>query len=317
MTFMKNKHQIKLAGLAGLVLGLLTLLAACQDQSGQTPTPPISAGADGNSPGPTVTAAVSSSPPNRLITATATPTLPPTSPTGPTVAPVTPTPLPLVDTQVNTILNQIRQATQKMVVEAKSFRYRLQQTGELNSGGSLNRFEAVGSGEFQRPAFHQLLTLKVSGQEQQIELYGRENQLFQRVVSLVAWRKWQPAVAGPFPGLVQAQDFKAAGQENLDSLKTTKYSWTFPASQLLPTSGQPEGLGALSATGLYQAFIGDKTSPAQATIWVDDATGFIARYQGTTTFNSGASKLSYSATYDYADFDLASVKVEVPGDLPK
>jgi hypothetical protein len=204
-----------------------------------------------------------------------------------------------------------------MAVEAKTFRYKLQQTGELNSSGSLSRFEAIGSGEFQRPAFHQLLTLKVSGQTQEIEYYGRGNKLFQRVVSLVAWRALQPAVAGPFPGLDQAQGFKSAGKESLNSQPTTKYSWAFPASRLLPGSGQPEGLGALSATGLYQAFLGDKTSQAQGAIWVDEASGFIVRYQVSANFTSGNSTLSYNATYDYTDFDSPDLKVEAPEDLPQ
>ena len=243
-------------------------------------------------------------------------TKPPTAtPAPPTAVPATPT--PVADVQANAVLNKIRQATGKMSADAKTFRYRLQQTGQLDSGGSVSAFEAAGSGEFQRPAFHQLLTLKVSGQEQDIELYGTQNQLFQRVTGLVTWRKVQPVVAGPFPGLVQAQDFQAAGAENLDSLKTTKYGWTFPASLLMPTSGQPEGLGTLSITNLYQAFTGDKTSHAQATIWVDDATGFIARYQVTTTFNGGGAKLAYTATYDYTEIDAATVKVDIPGDLPK
>lgn len=305
---MKNKRQRK----PGLALGLLVLLlTACQDQPGPTATPPVSPAQ--NSPGPAVTSPVAVSSGSAVITAT--PAQSAAAPAGPGAAPVTPT--PLTATQANDVLNQIRPATQKMAVEAKSFRYKLQQTGELNSGGSLSRFDADGSGEFQRPAFHQLLTLKVSGQTQQIELYGRENQLFQRVVSLVAWRKLQPAVAGPFPGLNQAQNFKAAGKESLDSLPTTKYSWNFPASLLLPNSGQPEGLGALSATGIYQAFLGDKTSQAQAVIWVNDATGYIARYQVITNFITANSNLSYRATYDYAEFDSANLKVETPGDLPQ
>ena len=137
------------------------------------------------------------------------------------------------------------------------------------------------------------------------------------MTGLVTWRKVQPAVAGPFPGLVQAQDFKSAGTENLENLKTSKYTWTFPAALLLPTSGQPEGLGALSITNLYQAFTNDKSGQAQATLWVDDASGFTARYQVTATFTSGGSKLNYTATYDYSEFDGADVKVAVPGDLPK
>jgi hypothetical protein len=312
MAAMKNKPQRKLPGLAGLSLALLVLLAACQDQPGSTATPPVSP--PGNSPGQSVTSAAPATSGSRIITAT--PTLIVTAPPAvPGATPVTPTPA-AVD-QSNPALNQLRPAIQKMTNEAKTFRYKLQQTGELNSGGSLSRFEASGSGEFQRPAFHQLLTLKVSGQTQEIEYYGRGNQLFQRVVSLVAWRALQPAVAGPFPGLNQAQGFKAAGKESLNSQPTTKYSWVFPANQLLPGSGQPEGLGALSVTGLYQAFSGDKTSQAQAAIWVDDTSGFITRYQVTTNFTNGNSTLSYNATYDYTDFDSPDLKVEAPGDLPK
>lgn len=296
------------------MLACIFLLAACEDQSAVTPTPAGSPG--GILPGVSTTAAAVSPSVSPAPAPTTAPTAPPTATQAlPTAVPATPT--PVADTQANAVLDKIRQATQKMSVDAKTFRYRLTQTGQLDSGGSVSAFEAAGSGEFQRPAFHQLLTLKVSGQEQEIELYGNQNQLFQRVTGLVAWRKVLPVVAGPFPGLVQAQDFKSTGAENLDNLKTSKYGWTFPATLLLPTGGQPEGLGALSITNLYQSFTNDKTSQAQATIWVDDATGFIARYQVTTTFSGGGAKLSYTATYDYTEIDSADVKVDVPGDLPK
>ncbi|MDB5082149.1 MAG: hypothetical protein JWP00_4073 [Chloroflexi bacterium] len=316
MAGMKTKRYTKLSGLAGIALALLVFLAACQDQSSAPTATPAA------SPGQTLTApAVTSPAPATSGSAgiTVTPAQTATAPAVPSAAPVTPTPLPAtpVNSQADPAFNQVWQAVQKLAVQAKSFRYRLQQTGELNSGGSLSRFEAAGNGEFQRPAFHQLLTLKVAGQEQQIEHYGRENQLFQRVVSLVAWRSLQPAVAGPYPGLNQAQGIKAAGKEALNGLNTTKYGWTFPAALLLPATGQPEGLGALSATGIYQSFSGDKTSQAQATIWIDDTTGYIVRYQITTNFTTGDSTLNYSAIYDYADFDQAAVKVEAPGDLPK
>ncbi len=308
---MKNKRQRKIYGLGGLALALLVLLTACQDQPGSTATPPVSA--PGNSPGPALTSKAPATSGSRIITAT--PPLTVTAPGGPSATPATPT--PPTDAQANAAFNQVRHAVQKLAIEAKTFRYKLQQTGELNSGGSLSQFEAAGSGEFQRPAFHQLLTLKVSGQTQEIELYGRESQLFQRIVSLVAWRKLQPAVAGPFPGLNQTQGFKADGKQSLDGKPTTKYSWVSPASQLLPVSGQPEGLGALSATGIYQAFSGDKTSQAQAAIWVDDAGGFIVRYQVAATFTAANSNLSYNVTYDYTDFNSPDVKVEAPGDLPQ
>jgi hypothetical protein len=311
---MKNKRRPKIKKLTGLLLVCLVLLAACSDQAAVTPTPPGSPG--GIVPGVTITIDVISPSAGPALVPTTLPAVPPTAtPALPTAVPVTPT--PVADAQANAVLEKISQATRKMSADARTFRYRLQQTGQLDSGGSVSAFEAAGSGEFQRPAFHQLLTLKVSGQEQEIELYGNQSQLFQRVTGLVAWRKVEPVVAGPYPALVQAQDFKSAGAENLDNLKTTRYGWTFPAGLLLPTSGQPEGLGALSITNLYQAFTNDKTGQAQATIWVDDATGYIARYQVTAALSSGSAKLSYTATYDYAEFDSGNVKVDVPGDLPK
>lgn len=308
IAFMKNKPYSKLLTLSGLALVCLLWLAACTDQSAVTPTPAANTG--GILPGLT-------SPSPAVGSPSAGPAVSPTAATValPTLSPATPT--AVADTQANAVLGKIEAATKKLSADAKTFRYRLQQTGQLESGGSVSAFEAGGSGEFQRPGFHQLLTLKVSGQEQDIELYGNQNQLFQRVTGLVAWRLVQPAVAGPFPGLVQSQGFSSAGSENLDSLKTTKYTWTFPANLLMPTSGQPEGLGALSITNLYLGFTGDKTSQAQATLWVDDATGNIARYRVTATFTSGSAKLTYSTTYDYAEFDSPEVKVDVPGDLPK
>lgn len=293
--------------MTGLALVCLLWLAACTDQSAPTPTPATSTSTGGILPGIT-TPAVSASVGPTLAPVSATPALP-------TLTPATPT--PVADSQVNAVLEKIRAATRKLSTDAKTFRYRLAQTGQLESGGSVSAFEAAGSGEYQRPAFHQLLTLKVAGQEQEIELYGSQNQLFQRVTGLVAWRPLQPVVAGPFPGLLQAQDFNAAGSENLDSLKTTRYTWTFPASLLLPTSGQPEGLGALSITNLYLGFTGDKTSQAQATLWVDDATGQVARYRVTASLSGGGAKLTYTTTYDYTEFDSADVKVAAPGDLPK
>jgi hypothetical protein len=313
--FMKNKPNSKLLSLSRLLSGLalvgLLWLAACADQPATTPgvTTPPAPGTGGILPGLTSPAPVVSPSAGPAFSPTATPIA------LPTLAPATPT--PVADTQANAVLEKIQAATRKLSTDAKTFRYRLQQSGQLESGGSVSAFEAAGSGEFQRPAFHQLLTLKVAGQAQDIELYGNQNQLFQRVTGLVAWRSLQPGVAGPYPGLAQSQGFTAAGAENLDSLKTSKYTWTFPASLLMPTSGQPEGLGALSITNLYLGFTGDKTSQAQATLWVDDTTGNVTRYRVAATFNSGGAKLTYTTTYDYADFDSAGVKVAAPGDLPK
>ncbi len=308
---MKKKRRPKINFLPGLILACLLFLAGCEDQSAATPAPPGSPGAI--LPGISTPTAVVSPPVAPTVAPT---TVPPTATLAlPTAIPASPT--LVANTQARAVLAKIREAANKMSADANTFRYRLLQTGQLESGGSVSAFEATGSGEFQRPAFHQLLTLKVSGQEQEIELYGNQNQLFQRVTGLVAWRKVEPIVAGPFPGLVQAQDFKSAGAENLANIKTTGYGWTFPANLLLPASGHPEGLGALSITNLYLAFINDKSSQAQGSIWVDDATGYIARYQVTATFSSSGAKLNYTATYDYTDFDATSVKVDVPGDLPK
>ncbi|MBN9386875.1 MAG: hypothetical protein J0I20_02390 [Chloroflexi bacterium] len=318
--FMKNKPNSNILGLRGLrggllrgllptlaLVSLLWLAAACTDQAATTPTPASTT--VGILPGLTSPPPVGSPSADTALAPTA------TALALPTLVPATPT--PVADTQAKSVLEKIQAATSKLSTDAKTFRYRLQQSGQLDSAGSVSAFEAAGSGEFQRPAFHQLLTLKVSGQEQAIELYGSQNQLFQRVTGLVAWRPLQPAVAGPYPGLVQSQGFTSAGSENLDSLKTSKYTWTFPASLLMPSSGQPEGLGALSITNLYLGFTGDKTSQAQATLWVDDATGNVARYQVAATFIGSGAKLTYSTTYDYAEFDSADVKVAVPGDLPK
>lgn len=325
MLLMKNQPHFNAKFLPGLVrlalvcLIALLMLAACSDQSAATPTPATTPG--GILPGVLATAATTTTAPtstqNTTFRAATTGTVvaPTATPLPPTTVPATPT--PVADVQANAALEKIQQAVQKMAVEAKAFRYRLAQTGQLDESGSVSRFEATGEGEFQRPAFHQLLTLKVSGQEQQIELYGNQGQLFQRVTGLVVWRRLQPVVTGPFPVLVQAQNFKNDGTENLDSLKTTRYEYTYPASLVLPGRGQPEGLGALSITNVYQPFTGDTVSPAQATIWVDDTTGRIVRYRVTASFKQSGTTLSYTATYDYSEFDSADVRVEVPGDLPK
>ncbi len=215
---------------------------------------------------------------------------------------------------------QVLKAVQKLATDSQSFRYKLVQQGELKSGGSLTQFEANGGGEWQRPAFHQLVTLQLEGQQKQLEHYGRDKQLFQRVVDLVVWRKQEPGVAGPFPDpgrVEQAGNFKALGKEAVGSQSAAKYSWEEPATRLLPSAGQPEGLGALSATNLYLAFTSDKTSLAQLTLWVDDTNGQPLRYQLTTTFSVGNNTLRYTATYDYLNFNDPTIKVEQPSDLLK
>lgn len=216
--------------------------------------------------------------------------------------------------------DQVLKAVRKLAQDSQSFRYSLQQHGELKSGNSLTQFAASGAGEWQRPAFHQLITLSLGGQTQKVEDYGRDRELFERVVELVVWRKQAFTIAGPFPDparVEQAGNFKAMGKEAIGSQSALKFSWEEPAARLLPSAGQPEGLGALSATNLYRAFTGDGTSTAQLTLWVDEASGAPLRYQLVATFSSANTTLNYTATYDYTSLNDPAIKVDAPSDLIK
>src|SRR5207253_577242 len=101
--------------------------------------------------------------------------------------------------------DQVLKAIRKLAQDTQSFRYTLQQQGELKSGNSATQFSATGSGEWQRPAFHQLLTLNLAGQTQKIEDYARDKELFERVVDLVVWRKQGFSLTGPFPDSVRVE----------------------------------------------------------------------------------------------------------------
>jgi hypothetical protein len=294
---------------------LLFLLVACGEsptpttvtQANQTPTTnsspvtaPISTAA--NSTGAVVVSPAATAAP----AATATPTA--------VVAQVT---FPVGSTSDR---DQVLKAVRKLAQDTQSFRYNLQQRGELKSGSSLTQFAATGAGEWQRPAFHQLISLSLGGQTQKVEDYSRDRELFERVVELVVWRKQAFTIAGPFPDparVEQAGNFKAMGKETIGSQAALKFSWEEPASRLLPPAGQPEGLGALSATNLYRAFTGDGTSTAQLTLWVDETSGAPLRYQLVATFSAANTTLNYTATYDYTGLNDSAIKVDAPSDLIK
>ncbi len=214
--------------------------------------------------------------------------------------------------------DRVTQAVEQLTAN-QTFRYKLVQSGELKSGTSLTRFEAQGGGEWELPAFHQLLTFSQGGQTQKLEAYGTDKQLFQRVVSLVAWRRVTPLVVGPFPDLKRLEsgaNFKAMGQESLNGQSALKFVWEMPASGFFPAAGGPESLGALTVSNLYLAFDPAKASPAQATIWVNPANSQFLRYRLDATLTNGDTTLVYGATYDY--YDLSSpLSVTPPNDLPR
>jgi hypothetical protein len=282
---------------------LLFWLAACGESQSATVT-------SVSLTSPTVATTALAASPAAVTSPTSTNIIAPTVTPSPTA---TFSPLAAVDRA------QIQKALRQLA-DTQSFRYQLQQMGELKSGASGTQFEASGEGQWQRPAFHQLITLKLNGQSQQIEHYGRDGQLFQRVVELVVWRKQEPAIAGPFPDparLDQASNLQPPAKETLGIQSTTRLVWQEPAFRFLPSTGQPEGLGALSATNLHQAFAADKTSLAQIVLWVRDSDGQPIRYQLITTLTAGSDTLRYTATYDYTSFNDTSIKVDPPSDLLK
>ncbi|HEX2911850.1 MAG TPA: hypothetical protein VH186_13665 [Chloroflexia bacterium] len=293
----------RFAGLLILIAGILTLLlGACEDQQASTPTAPATARPE-TTPPPTAKAG--------LVSYTAQPalTLPPTLTPSATLSPAE-----------QSMREQALQAVRKLATATPTFRYSLQQTGELKSGASTNQFEASGGGEWQNNSFHQLVNLKLDGQTTQVENYGQSGtQLYQQIVALDTWRKLQPPVKGPFPSpelISQAVNFQAAGKETLNGQNSTKISWQLPSVTLLPSNEQAEGLGALSATGLYQSFLSDNNSLAQATLWIDSASNLPLRYDVQAAYISGDNALKYTASYTYSQFNDSLIKVKLPAILP-
>ena len=284
-------------------LALLSL-TGCDSSAPNTPTS-VSNSTPVVTPAATASATTANVAPAQLTPGNATPTL---------VIQTAAVPTPATTTGPES--DKVKQALQSLA-DSTSLTYTVQQQGDLKNSNSLTHFEAQGQGEWQHPAYHQLLTFTQGGTSEQLEAYGDGIHTYQRTVGLAIWKPASPVVTAPFPTNARLNgitNFQAAGSQTLNGTAVTGYGWQFPTSQLLPASGSPESLGVLSVTGLYQSFVTDN-SMAQAKLWLNSA-GQPVRYEVTATLTAGDSSLAYTATYDYSNFN-GSVLVAAPTDLPK
>lgn len=283
---------------------MATILAACGEevQLGASPVPATSAASTGSSIMPPTTGS------------STVPASPSQLASGQPVIAASPTPvLPTASSGSSAnVLAAVRNFSQN-----SSFNYQLRQQGDLTSGPSRIQFEAQGAGAWQQGVWRQSLATKLGGQTSTVEHFGRAGELFERVAELVVWRKLPQAISGPFPNpakLGQA-NFQAAGTETLDGQVAQRFNQTIPAASLVQ-AGQPEILGALTASELYRPFAADSAATAQVSFWLVGDTQLV-RYRVETTLKSGDSSLHYIATYNYRDFNATSIVVKVPDDLPR